>query len=163
MNDYFGYGINYTNPNRCFAILKKGENYVAVPDQSNNLFVGGYSELCRDFQLQGFVLHRTIWAVDTTSAIEQSKAYDATDFSRLNKEIDELKKEISRLKELSVSSQSFNDLDPYVVLGFETGAQPSPEEINTRKKKLALALHPDRGGSTFLMGLINSAYRKLNV
>jgi hypothetical protein len=163
MSDYFGYGMNNFNLNRCFAILKKGENYVAVPDQFNNLFVGGYSELCHDFQLQGFILHATIWAVDTKSAIEQSKAYDATEISRLNKELNELKKEISRLKELSVSSQSFNNLDPYVVLGFETGTRPSVEEVNTRKKKLALALHPDRGGSNFLMGLINSACRKLNV
>ena len=163
MSDYLSYGMNFYNQNRCFAILKKGEDYIAVPDQFNNLFAGGYSELCHDFQLQGFVLHMTIWAVDTKSAIEQSRAYDATEISKLNREIDELKKEISKLKELSVSSQSLDNLNPYMVLGFKTGTPPSLEELKNRKKKLALALHPDRGGSDFLMGLINSACRKLNV
>jgi len=163
MNDYLGHGMNFYNPNRCFAILKKGEDYIAIPDLYNNLLVGGYSELCHDFQLQGFVLHTTIWAVDTKSAIEQSRAYDATETSKLNKEIYELKKEINMLKELTANYQSVNNLDPYMVLGFKTGTQPSLEEVKNRKKKLALALHPDRGGSDFLMGLINSACSKLNV
>ncbi|GLW38484.1 hypothetical protein Pcaca04_24200 [Pectobacterium carotovorum subsp. carotovorum] len=161
MSDFYNYGINYGFQNRCFAVLKKRDVYVAVYDQYSNILNGGFNEQSRDLQSQGFVLWRTIWAVNSRAAIEEARALDEQDLIKLTAENDSLKQEIQRLKGLIHNNQSISDIDPYLVFGFKPGVIPSAEQIKAKRKKLAFEFHSDRGGSDFLMQLINSAWEKL--
>lgn len=154
-NPYYGF------QNKCFAVLKRHDVYVAVHDQWSTFSNGGYNEQCQDLQDQGFVRWRTIWAFNSGAAVDEARALDEQEISKLSIENANLKEEIRKIKELNQCNQSVTDIDPYLVLGFKPGIKPTAEEIKAKRKKLSVEFHSDKGGSDFLMQLINSAWEKL--
>ncbi|MER3384898.1 J domain-containing protein [Pectobacterium aroidearum] len=151
--------FNYSTPpffNHRYVVVKKGDVYVAVMDDNNYVADGFYHENYLDLINQGFVYWYVLFAQNSSSAIEQTKEYD-------RQEIYKLQEEIKKLRNNKTNDGSLNTLDPYEVLGFSSGEKPSAEEIKIKKRKLSKVVHPDAGGSLFLMKLINEACSKLGV
>lgn len=162
MTDYFsGLGSNSLFQNRSYAVMKKNDVYVAVHDVYNNLFLGAYNEQYQDFLAQGFTPWRTYWAIDSKSAIEMAKEFDNQEIIRLQSEIQNLQSQITQLQQSRKNDIDFNNLDPLTVLGFKSSETPTPEQLKTKKIKFSAALHSDKGGSDFLMKLVNTALNKL--
>ncbi|HBC9240716.1 Uncharacterised protein [Klebsiella grimontii] len=161
MQDFYNNMPYYGYSNRLFAVLIKDEVYVAVHDQYSNLFYGGFNEQCHDLQSQGFVLWRSINAANSAAAIEQARRLDELEINKLAMENARLEQEVQRLEKLIRNNHSIGDTDPYLVLGFKSGIEPTTEEIKEKRKKFSLVLHPDKGGSDFLMQIINSAFDRL--
>ncbi|WP_312282343.1 hypothetical protein [Pseudescherichia sp.] len=162
MTDFFnGLGNNSLLENRCYAVMKKNDMYVAVHDVYNNLYAGGYNEQCQDFIDQGFIYWRTYWAINSKSAIESVKELDNQEINRLQSEIQRLHSEIAQLQHSRKTDFDFNNLDPLMVLGFESGKIPTQAQLKQKKMKFSGLLHSDKGGSDFLMKLVNTALSKL--
>jgi|GEM_PF-2144992 len=162
MQDFFnGLGYNSFLQNRCYAVMKKNDMYVAVHDVHNSLCVGGYNEQCQDLLDQGFVYWKTYWAINSKSAIESVKELDNQEINRLQSEIQNLQSQIAQLQHSRKTDFDFNNLDPLMVLGFKSGEIPTRDQIKQKKMKFSGLLHSDKGGSDFLMKLVNTALSKI--
>ena len=138
------------------VVVKKGDIYLAVLDERDDIYRGYLHEQYQDLMSQGFVYWNTIFAENSKIAIEQAKVIEEQEINKLRERI--------RLLELERDNNSrtdFSNVDPLEVLGFKIGSTPSIDEVKKRKIKLSKACHPDAGGSSFLMKLINGACSKL--
>lgn len=151
MNTYYNY-----------AILKKGEEYLALYTNPNTHFeLGHYFD-------QGYVFLMYQNSYNANSAIALAKQSENSEIAKINAELNWLKQENNRLQQENnnLRNNSFNtpfrqheNHDPYVIFGIDNLA--TKEEIKKRFQKLSSSLHPDKGGSNYLMSLVNQAYEKL--
>ena len=135
--------------------MQKEENYLALIDSRNiDREIDFFSE-------QGYVDIMDIRASTANNAIEKAKE----SMSLLKIEIDFLKDKnkalVKEITELKNNNQfDFNNIKPLEVLGFKE--QPTKEELKKRYRALANIAHADKGGSDFIMKLINEAYEQLS-
>ncbi|CZY10956.1 MULTISPECIES: J domain-containing protein [Enterobacter cloacae complex] len=155
MNWHDGFNNQYRREMR-YVVVKRGDVYVAVLDVRNDIYNGYLHEPYQDLMSQGFIYWNTIFAENSKIAIEQAKELE-------EQEINKLRERIRLLERESKSSTDISNLDPYEVLGFSRDAMPSKDQVKERKRKLSKVCHPDLGGSSFLMKLINGACSKLGV
>lgn len=145
-----------------YAILKKGKEYLALFTNPNTQFeLGHYFD-------QGYMFLMYQSAYNANSAIQLAKESEHSEIARINAELNWLKQENFRLQQENnnLRNNTFNtpfqqniNHDPYGVLGIQETA--SEDEIKKKFQKLSSSLHPDKGGSNYLMSIINQAYDKL--
>ncbi|EIK4811294.1 hypothetical protein LJ779_004718 [Vibrio parahaemolyticus] len=145
-----------------YVVLKKGSDYLAVIINQNTQWELGH------FYDQGYTFFMNISAFNAQTAIDQAKRNADSEIGRLQSELASLQQEYQKLQSEYNSlkfSNSFgfvsssNPLNPMEVFGFKS--MPSKEELKKQYKRLSAKVHSDKGGSDWLMRIVNQAYDQL--
>ncbi|MBG6039222.1 hypothetical protein I5F12_14215 [Proteus cibarius] len=154
-NYYNGYQQTYLFH---YIVVKKGDVYLAVAHNrwqnigSNTQYISLIN--------QGCIYWEEVDALNEENAISLAKEHESQYVTKLQLENESLKNELKKIK----SEGGVWNQNPLVVMGFKETDAPSKEELKSRKKKLSNVCHPDKkDGSEFLMKLINTACKQLNI
>ncbi|MBF1802722.1 J domain-containing protein [Alloalcanivorax profundimaris] len=145
-----------------YVVLKKGEEYLAVLTNPNTQWELGH------YYDQGYAFCMDVPAFNASSAVEVVKQNEKSEIVRLQAQLKSLQHDYKKLMQENQSlrfgdrygqASSINAINPLEVLGFTSA--PDQKDLKLRYKQLSLKLHPDKGGSNFLMRLLNDAYAQL--
>lgn len=142
--------------------MKKEESYLAILTNQNTQWELGH------YHDQGYVFIMEVSAFGANSAIEIAKQSEKSEIVKLQAELNSLRHEHQKILEENrnlkfndqyVSHTRNNDINPLDVLGFII--KPEQSKLKKRYKELSQKYHPDKGGSDFIMKLIQAAYTQL--
>ena len=103
-----------------------------------------------------------ISAFNANSAIELAKQNENSEITKLQNELHYLRQENQKLRSESFNRYANNNLNSFDPLAiFDFSQNPTKDELKKRFKELSKKLHPDTGGSNFLMQLLNRANEQL--
>jgi len=139
-----------------YAILKKDNNYLAILTNPNTQWELGH------YYDQGYSFFMFISAFNANTAINQAKENENSEIFKLQNELNYLRQENQRLsnEKFNNSSLDINNIDPLMVFGFSK--TPTRDELKIKYKELSKKLHPDVGGSNFIMQIINKAKEQID-
>ncbi|MFB2710416.1 hypothetical protein ACE1BU_05875 [Aeromonas veronii] len=144
-----------------YIVLKKNDEYLAVVvNQSTHMDINHYYD-------QGFTFFMNISAFNSQAAIQQAKQNATAEINILRSELNSLQQKYQKIKDdydnLKFSNSfgftSPNEFNPMEILGFKT--MPTKQELKKQYKVISLKVHSDRGGSDWLMRVVNHAYAQL--
>lgn len=144
-----------------FNVFKRGDDYFAIFMSANS-----QNEM-HHYRDQGYAFWGPVNASNASLAVEFARQQDSSTISTLEAKIREHELEIQKLsnevlqaraKQQATFSSPF-DVDPLTILGLAPGA--TTEEIKMRARILTKSFHSDRGGSDYLMSLVNDAKDRL--
>lgn len=147
-----------------YVILKKEDNYLAVICNQNTQWELGH------YYDQGYTFFMNISAFNAKTAIYLAKCNADSEIGKLQSELATLQQQYQKLqseynKLIFNNSFGFNDpnpnsnLNPLEVFGFKN--MPSKEELKKQYKLLSTRVHSDKGGTHWLMCIVNQAYEEL--
>ena len=145
-----------------YVVLKKGKEFLAVLTNTNTQWeLGHYYE-------QGYAFVMDVSAFNASSAIEIAKNNENSEIVKIQAELSYLRQEHKKLLNENSNlrfnnrfghSSGLQNLNPLSILGFDEPQNQT--ELKKRHRELSQKFHPDKGGSKFLMQLINDAYEQL--